>query len=110
MLVGPVNAFFMDNISNGLDSATTFQIINSIRQSIHIMNKSALICLLQPPPETYELFDDIILLSEGQIVYEGPREYVLEFFQYMGFRCPERKAVADYLQEVSSQIVPYPFS
>jgi ABC-type multidrug transport system ATPase subunit len=109
MLVGPVNAFFMDNISNGLDSSTTFQIINSIRQSIHIFNKSALICLLQPPPETYELFDDIILLSEGQIVYEGPRECVLEFFEYMGFRCPETKGVAEYLQEVCFQIGPYSF-
>lgn len=101
MLVCPVNALFMDNISTGLDSSTTFQIVNSIRQSIHIFNKTAVISLLQPPPETFELFDDIILLSEGRIVYQGPREHVLEFFESMGFRCPERKGVADYLQEVS---------
>ncbi|XP_030549974.1 ABC transporter G family member 38-like isoform X1 [Rhodamnia argentea] len=103
MLVSPVNALFMDNISTGLDSSTTFQIVNSIRQSIHIFNKTALVSLLQPPPETYELFDDIILLSEGQIVYQGPRECVLEFFESMGFRCPDRKGVADYLQEVTSR-------
>ncbi|KAI6681764.1 hypothetical protein NL676_035645 [Syzygium grande] len=103
MLVGPVNALFMDNISTGLDSSTTFQIVNSIRQSIHIFNKTALVSLLQPPPETYELFDDIILLSEGQIVYQGPREWVLEFFESVGFRCPDRKGVADYLQEVTSR-------
>lgn len=101
MLVGPINALFMDNISTGLDSSTTFQIVNSICQSIHIFNKTAVISLLQPPPETFELFDDIILLSEGRIVYQGPREHVLEFFESMGFRCPERKGVADYLQEVS---------
>lgn len=101
MLVGPVNALFMDNISTGLDSSTTFQIVNCIRQSIHIFNKTAVISLLQPPPETFELFDDIILLSEGHIVYQGPREHVLEFFESMGFKCPERKGVADYLQEVS---------
>lgn len=99
----------MDNISNDLDNSTTFQIINSIRQSIHIFNKSALICLLQPSPETYELFDDIILLSKGQIVYQGPRECVLEFFECLAFRCPERKAIAEYLQEVSFQTDPYPF-
>ncbi|XP_022144931.1 ABC transporter G family member 38 [Momordica charantia] len=103
MLVGPVNALFMDNISTGLDSSTTFQIVNSIRQSIHIFNKTAVISLLQPPPETFELFDDIILLSEGRVVYQGPREYVLEFFESMEFRCPERKGVADYLQEVTSK-------
>ncbi|TYJ98106.1 ABC transporter G family member 38 [Cucumis melo var. makuwa] len=103
MLVGPVNALFMDNISTGLDSSTTFQIVNCIRQSIHIFNKTAVISLLQPPPETFELFDDIILLSEGHIVYQGPREHVLEFFESMGFKCPERKGVADYLQEVTSR-------
>ncbi|CAL0305014.1 unnamed protein product [Lupinus luteus] len=103
MLVGPVNVLFMDSISTGLDSSTTFQIVNCIRQSIHILGKSALISLLQPPPETFELFDDVILLSEGQIVYQGPREHILEFFEFMGFKCPERKAVADYLQEVTSK-------
>lgn len=100
MLVGPAKAFFMDEISTGLDSSTTFQIVNSLRQSIHILNGTAVISLLQPAPETYDLFDDIILLSDGQIVYQGPREYVLEFFEYMGFKCPERKGVADFLQEV----------
>ncbi|XWS73072.1 hypothetical protein CRYUN_Cryun02cG0094200 [Craigia yunnanensis] len=103
MLVGPSRALFMDEISTGLDSSTTFQIVNSLRQSIHILNGTALISLLQPAPETYGLFDDIILLSDGQIVYQGPRENVLEFFEYMGFQCPERKGVADFLQEVTSR-------
>ncbi|XP_077211753.1 pleiotropic drug resistance protein 1-like isoform X1 [Tasmannia lanceolata] len=103
MLVGPARALFMDEISTGLDSSTTFQIVNSLRQSIHILNGTALISLLQPAPETYNLFDDIILLSDGQIVYEGPREHVLEFFESMGFKCPERKGVADFLQEVTSR-------
>lgn len=100
MLVGPARALFMDEISTGLDSSTTFQIIKSLNQSIHILNRTAIISLLQPAPETYELFDDIILLSEGEIVYQGPREHVLEFFESMGFKCPDRKGVADFLQEV----------
>ncbi|KAJ7966133.1 Pleiotropic drug resistance ABC transporter [Quillaja saponaria] len=102
MLVGPVRALFMDEISTGLDSSTTFQIVNSIRQSIHILKGTALVSLLQPAPETYDLFDDIILLTDGLIVYQGPCENVLEFFEYMGFKCPERKGVADFLQEVTS--------
>ncbi|OEL16187.1 ABC transporter G family member 36 [Dichanthelium oligosanthes] len=103
ILVGSARALFMDEISNGLDSSTTFQIINSLRQAIHILDGTALISLLQPAPETYNLFDDIILLSDGQIVYHGPREDVLDFFESMGFRCPDRKGVADFLQEVTSK-------
>ncbi|XP_010244008.1 PREDICTED: pleiotropic drug resistance protein 2-like isoform X2 [Nelumbo nucifera] len=103
MLVGPAKALFMDEISTGLDSSTTFQIVKFMRQMVHIMDVTMVISLLQPAPETYELFDDIVLLSEGQIVYQGPRENVLEFFESMGFKCPERKGVADFLQEVTSK-------
>ena len=100
--MGPSKALFMDEISTGLDSSTTYQIVNSLRQTIHILNATAVISLLQPAPETYNLFDDIILLSDSQIVYQGPREDALDFFESMGFRCPERKGVADFLQEVSA--------
>ncbi|KAK4754744.1 hypothetical protein SAY87_008501 [Trapa incisa] len=103
MLVSPVNVLFMDNISTGLDSSITSQIVNSIRQSVHIFNLTVLVSLLQPPPETFDLFDDIILLTEGKVVYQGPREHVLEFFECMGFRCPERKGIADFLQDVTSR-------
>ncbi|KAL4204868.1 hypothetical protein AMTRI_Chr01g134350 [Amborella trichopoda] len=102
MLVGPSMAFFMDEISTGLDRSTAYHIVNSIRQAVHIFKTTTAISLLQPAPETYNLFDDIIFLSDGQIVYQDPREYVLEFFESMGFRCPERKGVADFLQEVTS--------
>ncbi|KAF1881323.1 hypothetical protein Lal_00023359 [Lupinus albus] len=103
MLVGPAKALFLDEISTGLDSSTTFQIVNSLKQYVHILKATAVISLLQPPPETYNLFDDIIVLSDSHIVYHGPRENVLEFFESMGFRCPERKGVADFLQEVTSR-------
>ncbi|KAG0577997.1 hypothetical protein KC19_5G197200 [Ceratodon purpureus] len=103
MIVGPTRAMFMDEISTGLDSSTTFQIVKSLRQFAHVMSSTVLMSLLQPAPETFELFDDIILLSEGQIVYHGPREHVLEFFEECGFRCPDRKGVADFLQEVTSK-------
>ncbi|XP_015580484.2 pleiotropic drug resistance protein 1 isoform X2 [Ricinus communis] len=103
MLVGPAKALFMDEISTGLDSSTTYQVVNSLKQYVHILKGTALISLLQPAPETYDLFDDIILLSDGHIVYQGPCEQVLEFFKHMGFKCPERKGVADFLQEVTSR-------
>ncbi|KAL3628122.1 hypothetical protein CASFOL_027168 [Castilleja foliolosa] len=96
MMVGPARALFMDEISTGLDSSTTFEIVNSIRESIHILQGTTIISLLQPAPETYELFDDIILLSDGQIVYQGPRECVLEFFEFMGFSVTSKKDQEQY--------------
>lgn len=103
MMVGAERALFMDEISTGLDSSTTFQIVKSLGLITSILGGTTVISLLQPAPETYNLFDDIILLSDGHIVYQGPREHVLEFFESMGFKCPERKGVADFLQEVTSR-------
>ncbi|KAL8202096.1 hypothetical protein R6Q57_011243 [Mikania cordata] len=103
MLVGPARVLFMDQISTGLDSSTTYQIMKALRQMVHIMDLTMVISLLQPDPETFKLFDDVILMSEGQIVYQGPSQNVLEFFEIMGFKCPERKGVADFLQEVTSR-------
>ena len=100
MLVGPAKTLFMDEISTGLDSSTTFQIVKCMQQIAHLNESTIMISLLQPAPETFDLFDDITLLSEGQIVYQGPRENALEFFESCGFRCPERKGTADFLQEV----------
>ncbi|MQL78829.1 hypothetical protein Taro_011257 [Colocasia esculenta] len=103
MIVGPCRTLFMDEISTGLDSSTTFQIVKCLQQIVHLGEATILMSLLQPAPETFDLFDDIILLSEGRIVYQGAREHVLEFFESCGFRCPERKGTADFLQEVTSR-------
>ncbi|KAL3834929.1 hypothetical protein ACJIZ3_009665 [Penstemon smallii] len=76
MIVGPTKTLFMDEISTGLDSSTTFQIVKCLQQIVHFTEATIFMSLLQPAPETFDLFDDIILLSEGQIVYQGPREHV----------------------------------
>ncbi|GJY22822.1 ABC transporter G family member 35-like protein, partial [Tanacetum coccineum] len=103
MLVGPAKTLFMDEISTGLDSSTTFQIVKCMQQVAHLTESTIFMSLLQPAPETFDLFDDIVLLSEGQIVYQGPREHIVEFFESCGFKCPERKGTADFLQEVTSK-------
>ncbi|VAI16433.1 unnamed protein product [Triticum turgidum subsp. durum] len=103
MIVGPSKALFMDEISTGLDSSTTFQIVSCLQQLAHISESTILVSLLQPAPETYQLFDDIILMAEGQIVYHGPKSCIMSFFESCGFKCPGRKGDADFLQEVLSK-------
>lgn len=64
---------------------------------------TVLMALLQPAPEVFELFDDVLLLSEGQVVFHGPKEQVVPCFSSLGFEIPYRKGVADFLQEVTSR-------
>ncbi|TYH50673.1 hypothetical protein ES332_D10G222300v1 [Gossypium tomentosum] len=103
MIVGPTKVLFMDEISNGLDSSTSFQVVSCIQHLVHHTDATALISLLQPAPEIFDLFDDVILMAEGKVVYHGPRTYIRKFFKNCGFRCLERKGIADFIQEVISR-------
>ena len=39
----------------------------------------------------------------GSIVYHGPKEAALDFFESQGFQCPKDTGVAEFLQEVTSR-------
>lgn len=39
----------------------------------------------------------------GRTVYHGPRDQVVPFFEQLGFQIPERKGVADFIQEICSE-------
>ncbi|KAK9836509.1 hypothetical protein WJX74_001987 [Apatococcus lobatus] len=102
MMVGAKVTFFLDEISTGLDSSTTYLIVKSLQNLVHLQQATIFMALLQPQPETYELADDIFLLAEGHTVYHGPREEIMDFFNSVGFRLPTRKDPASFLQEVTS--------
>lgn len=48
-------------ISTGLDSATTHAIVSSLRSISRSLQVTQLLALLQPPPETAALFDDVMV-------------------------------------------------
>ena len=60
-------ACLQDEISTGLDSSTTFQIVRNLRDFAHLAHATVFIALLQPAPEVFELFDDVMLLAEGTL-------------------------------------------
>ncbi|POM57870.1 ABC Superfamily [Phytophthora palmivora] len=102
VLVGGQSLFLCDEISTGLDSAATFDIIKSMRTWCKTLGGSSIVALLQPTPEVVEMFDDILMINEGHMVYHGPRTEILDYFQGLGFTCPPRVDPADFLIEVTS--------
>jgi ABC-type multidrug transport system ATPase subunit len=71
MLVCPRPVKIMDSITNGLDAATAFDIVRTFRLMSRLLGMTILCSLLQPPPEVYDLFDEVMILSEGQIIFHG---------------------------------------
>ncbi|RLN61775.1 hypothetical protein BBJ29_001376 [Phytophthora kernoviae] len=102
MCQGMHRASFMDKISTGLDSAATFDIINAQRTIAHRLGKTMVISLLQPPPEVFALFDDIILLNDGEVMYYGPRGRIVDYFRELGLECLPNRDVADFLLDLGT--------
>jgi len=103
MLAVGTQVLCLDEISTGLDSAATFDICQYLRHVAHIMDQCVVVALLQPPPEVMNLFDDVLVIAEGSIIYHGERAKMMEYFESLGFRCPPRKDVGDFLQELPTK-------
>ena len=52
----------------GLDSATTFTVTKWLRVVTHAMRLTTVVSLLQPAPEVFALFDDVLLLTDGCVL------------------------------------------
>jgi len=89
-----------DEISTGLDAAVTYDIVNSIVTFAKRAKTTRIVSLLQPGPETFVLFDEVVLLSEGHVIYAGPISDVVEYFAGLGYRQPATMDVADFLQSI----------
>jgi ABC-type multidrug transport system ATPase subunit len=55
------------------------------------LRMTVIVSLLQPPPETYELFDDLLLMNAGTVVFHGPVPSAVPFMRDLGFLLPPRK-------------------
>jgi ABC-type multidrug transport system ATPase subunit len=90
--------FCCDEISTGLDAATTYDITRLLGFANRIKRSIKIVSLLQPPPETVANFDEVIVLTEGKVIYSGPVNDVLDHFNSLGYEIPDRMDVADWLQ------------
>jgi ABC-type multidrug transport system ATPase subunit/ABC-type multidrug transport system permease subunit len=102
VLVSGVSVVLGDELSTGLDSQASFDIVKSLRSWAKAMNGTVILALLQPSPEVVALFDQLILLDQGKVVVHGTAAQVEDHFRSLGFVCPPRKDFADFLQEVTS--------
>ena len=74
----------MDEATTGLDSSTSLQIFQALRIFADEV-APVFATLKQPGRELFELFDEIIVLHEGKIVYSGERGYMLDYFEESGY-------------------------
>ncbi|POM62609.1 Pleiotropic drug resistance protein ABC Superfamily [Phytophthora palmivora] len=93
----------MDEITTGLDAAAAYDIVDTQRSIAHRMHKTVVIALLQPSPELFALFDDVMILNDGELMYHGPCNKVEAYFETLGFKCPPGRDIADYLLDLGTK-------
>ncbi|GAM17118.1 hypothetical protein SAMD00019534_002930 [Acytostelium subglobosum LB1] len=99
-MVKDSNLILMDEPTTGLDSATSLELMEYLKQKITTDNISCLIALLQPGVEITKLFDFLMILSEGQMAYFGPMNSAIPYFESMGFQLPSHHNPAEFFQEI----------
>jgi ABC-type multidrug transport system ATPase subunit len=87
--------------TNGLDSTSAFALIKNVT-SLCRTGRGMLVSIVQPSPEILDLFDSIMIMSKGAVLYCGPPGDVESFFSARGFERPLSKTLPDWVEEMSA--------
>ncbi|TPX58866.1 hypothetical protein PhCBS80983_g02858 [Powellomyces hirtus] len=100
LLLNP-SVIFMDEPTTGLDAFTSLSLVETL---VSLCRKGRTICVSihQPRSDIFELFDYIVLLTRGDLVYSGRRADVLDHFAKQSHEIPAQMNPADFLIDVSS--------
>ena len=106
-----------DNSTRGLDSATAFEFVRTLRASTDLTGATAIVTLYQASQSIYDVsltirirsldlllkvFDKVAVLYEGRQIYFGNTHAAKTFFVNLGFECSSRKTTADYLTSLTN--------
>lgn len=76
---------FCDEITTGLDSYSAAHIVNTLRKVAH-SGKIVICTIHQPASGLFDQFQEVILLTNGRLAYQGPVSLVNDYFQKYNFK------------------------
>jgi len=108
MLVDP-SLLILDEPTSGLDSTAAHRLVVTLG-SLAKKGKSVITSVHQPSSRVYQMFDKVVLLSEGQCLYFGKGSDAMRYFQSVGFAPSFPMNPADFLLDLAngtSQFQPF---
>jgi ABC-type multidrug transport system ATPase subunit len=104
-LVSRPNILILDEPTTGLDSVTTWQLINTLIALTQQPEPVAVVLTIhQPSARLFNLFHAIYLLSaDGQCIYNGAPKAMRYTFNECGLECPQFTNPSDFALEVASK-------
>ena len=99
-LVTNPQILFLDEPTSGLDSFSAFVVVETLSKLAR-NHKRIIICTIhQPRSNIFALFDRLLLLAEGRMLYSGDAHEANAHFDSLGFSCPPGYNTADYLVDL----------
>lgn len=92
---------FLDEPTSGLDSYNARNVVESLVKLSRDFNRTVVFTIHQPRSNIVSLFDKLLLLSEGDLIYSGDMIRCNEFFTANGLKCPFGYNIADYLIDLT---------
>ena len=87
---------FLDEPTSGLDSSMAEMVVKTLRISAD--GGTTCVCTIHQPSQTvFEMFDKLILLSEGEVAYFGPAKSASAHFAGLGFACAKGSSHIDHM-------------
>lgn len=93
-----------DNSTRGLDSANAIEFCKTLRTSTDVNEATAAVAIYQSPQSAYDYFDKVIVIYQGRQIYFGRTTDALPYFENLGFECPKRQTVPDFLTSMTNPI------
>lgn len=94
---------FLDEPTTGLDSYTSEQVMDILRELAHKQGRTIISTIHQPNTETYDKFDRLMLLAKGKIIYFNEAKLAVDYFARINYKCPELSNPADYFMSMMSR-------
>lgn len=92
---------FLDEPTSGLDANNANNVVECLVRLAKSYNRTLVLSIHQPRSNIFQLFDKLVLLSNGEMVYSGDAIRVGEFLRNNGYRCPSDYNIADYLIDIT---------
>jgi ABC-type multidrug transport system ATPase subunit len=100
-LVTSPSILFLDEPTSGLDSFNALSVVESLKNLARDFNRTVVFTIHQPRSNIVAMFDQLVLLARGKVVYSGEFEKCGKYFEEIGWECPKEYNIADYLSEFS---------
>lgn len=87
-------------LCSGLDSYNAFNVVESLVSLAKDYNRTVVFTIHQPRSNIVAMFDQLILLARGKMVYSGDVSKCHEYFSEIGHPCPPGFNIADFLSKL----------